>query len=53
MTELKVAAKTNELQITAQKRDLSKLQFENEALNNQIAEYKRGVDTAIEAQGGL
>jgi chromosome segregation ATPase len=45
LTELRATTKTNELQIASEKRELSKLELENLGLTNQIAEYKKGVDT--------
>jgi chromosome segregation ATPase len=44
LTEVRATMSTNELKLADQKQQLSKLGLENEALTNQIAEYKRGVD---------
>lgn len=43
MTELRATAKTNEELAVAQKIEINRLQAENEALTNAIAEYKQGV----------
>ena len=45
MTELKAEAKTNELLVAAQRQELGKLRLENTGLTNQIADYKKGIDT--------
>jgi chromosome segregation ATPase len=45
ITELKAVAATNEQLMVVQKNEISRLQFLNESLTNQIAEYKNGVET--------
>jgi chromosome segregation ATPase len=45
ITEIKSAAATNELLVAEQKRAISKLQFENLGLTNEITQYKQAVDT--------
>jgi chromosome segregation ATPase len=45
ITEIKAAAATNEQLVVSQKAELIKLQFANENLTNEIAEYKTAVDT--------
>jgi len=45
LTELRAAAKTNEELIVAKKQELNRMETANEALTNQAAEYKRGVET--------
>lgn len=49
LTVLKEAAKTNEDLIVAQKRELTRINFLNQSLTNQIAQYQAGVD-ALEAK---
>jgi chromosome segregation ATPase len=44
-TELKAAATTNEQLVVLQKAELIKLQFANENLTNEIAQYQTAVDT--------
>ena len=44
ITEIKSAAATNELLVVDQKREISKLQFENLNLTNEITQYKQAVD---------
>jgi len=46
---LRQTAATNELLIVSQKREVNELQFQNEALTNQIAEYKNAV-AALESK---
>jgi chromosome segregation ATPase len=45
ITEIKSAAATNELLVVDQKRQLSKLQFDNLELTNEITDYKQAMDT--------
>jgi uncharacterized coiled-coil DUF342 family protein len=45
MTELRQSAQTNEQLLAEQRREVSKLQLNNEGLTNQIGEYKKAVDT--------
>lgn len=45
ITEIKSVAATNELLVVEQKREISKLQFENLNLTNEITQYKQAVDT--------
>ncbi|MDR3460639.1 MAG: hypothetical protein P4N60_24685 [Verrucomicrobiae bacterium] len=45
ITGIKSAAATNELLVAEQKRGISKLQFENLGLTNEITQYKQAVDT--------
>ncbi len=45
ITGLKESARSNELALQAHKRDLSRLELTNEALTNQITEYKKAVET--------
>jgi chromosome segregation ATPase len=45
ITEIKAAAATNELLVAEQKREISKLQFDNLELTNEITDYKQAVDT--------
>ncbi|HSY20004.1 MAG TPA: hypothetical protein VK815_16790 [Candidatus Acidoferrales bacterium] len=45
ITEIKSAAATNELLVVEQKREISKLQFENLNLTNEVTQYKQVVDT--------
>ena len=45
ITEIKSAAATNELLVVDQQRQISKLQFDNLELTNQITDYKQAVDT--------
>ena len=44
-SELKATIKTNEDLFVSQKRELNRLEAENESLTNQIAEYKQAVGT--------
>jgi chromosome segregation ATPase len=45
ITELRDTGKTNEQLVILQKRDLSKLDIENQVLTNEVAQYKTAVDT--------
>jgi len=45
ITEIKSAAATNELMVVEQKREISKLQFNNLNLTNEVTQYKQAVDT--------
>jgi chromosome segregation ATPase len=45
LADLKRAAKTNEQLIVSQKRDIARWQATGEGLTNQIAEYKKAVET--------
>jgi chromosome segregation ATPase len=49
LTEMKVAAATNEDLIASQKTEITQLQFENASFTNEIVQYKAGVD-ALEAK---
>jgi chromosome segregation ATPase len=45
ITELKETVKTNEQVVLAQRRELGRLQATSEGLTNEVAEYKKAVDT--------
>ena len=45
LTELKATAATNELMMAMQKAQIIKLEFANENLTNEVAQYKTAVDT--------
>ncbi len=45
LTEIKAAAATNEQLVVSQKAEIIKLQFADENLTNEIAQYKTAVDT--------
>ena len=49
LTEMKMAAATNELLILSQKDEIVRLRMENASFTNEIAQYKAGVD-ALEAK---
>jgi len=49
LTEMKAVASTNEQLIISQKAEIVQLQFANENLTNEIAQYQAGVD-ALEAK---
>jgi len=49
LTEMKAAAATNELLLVSQKAQIEQLQFQNENLTNEIAQYKSAVD-ALESK---
>ena len=49
LTEMKIAAVTNEQLIISQKAEIAQLQFANENSTNEIAQYKAGVD-ALESK---
>lgn len=44
ITEIKSAAATNELLVVEQKREISKLEFNNLNLTNEVTQYKQAVD---------
>jgi chromosome segregation ATPase len=44
ITEIKAAAATNEQLVVSQKREISKLEFNNLNLTNEITQYKQAVD---------
>ena len=45
ITEIKAAAATNEQLVVSQKREISKLEFNNLNLTNEITQYQQAVDT--------
>ena len=45
ITEIKAAAATNEQLVVSQKREISKLEFNNLNLTNEVTQYKQAVDT--------
>ena len=45
LTEIKATAATNELLVLSQKREISKLEFNNLNLTNEVTQYQQAVDT--------